>query len=264
MTAEHHGQMNSDAMEHLSIDAELDTRACYALSVNRRPPIRSVNVRNLDGVYSGTLTISVTSEWAAAERPPIRQVVQAIDCPVVGGSVEVDFSTSRLDDIALAYLDDKTNADIIVTVRDSEGHEQSRRFEILVLARNQWIAALQDITAAFIQADHPTIADIRGAAAKLLAQRTGSNSLEGYQSGPERAVQIAEAIYDALGDRITTYLDVPPSEFESDTEGQRVRPLDQLLETGQGNCIELACAFAACAHSAGIQPVVFIVHGHAF
>lgn len=253
-----------DLGEHLTIEAELDTRACYALSVNRRPPVRSVRIRNLDGVFSGTLTISITSEWAAAERPPIREVVQAIDCPVVGGSTEVDFSTSRLDDIALAYLDDKTSADVIVTVRDSEGHEQSRRFEILVLARNQWIMGLKDVTAAFVQADHPATADIRAAAAELLKQRTGSNSLEGYQSGPERVVQIAEALYDALGQRITTYLDVPPREFESDTEGQRVRTLDQLLETGQGNCIELACAFAACAYSAGIQPVIFIVHGHAF
>jgi len=262
-TASLEGQ-TSDLVEHLAIEAELDTRACYALSVNRRPPVRSVKVRNLDGVFSGTLTISVTSEWAAAERPPIREVIQAIDCPVVGGATEIDFSTSRLDDIALAYLDDKTSADVIVTVRDADGHEQSRRFEILVLARNQWIMGLQDVTAAFVQADHPATADIRAAAAQLLAQRTGDNSLEGYQSGPERVVQIAEALYDAIGQRITTYLDVPPTEFESDTEGQRVRPLDQLLETGQGNCIELACAFAACAYSAGIQPVIFIVHGHAF
>jgi AAA domain/Protein of unknown function (DUF4011)/REase_MTES_1575 len=256
--------MSIGAVEHLSIDADLDTRACYALSVNRRPPVRSVTVRNLDGVFSGTLTISVTSEWTAAGRPPIREVTQAIDCPSVGNAIEVDFSTSRLDDIALAYLDDKTSADVIVTLRDADGHEQSRRFEILVLARNQWIMALQDVTAAFIQADHPATAEIRAAAAQLLAERTGSNALQGYQKGPERAVQIAEALYDALGQRVTTYLDVPPSEFESDTEGQRVRPLDQLLETGEGNCIELACAFAACAYSAGLQPVVFIVHGHSF
>lgn len=253
-----------DVGDHLEIEADLDKRACYALSVNRRAPVRSVKIRNLDGTFSGTLTISVTSEWAAADRPPIREVVQAIDCPIVGGATEVDFSTSRLDDIALAYLDDKTSADVIVTVRDAEGHEQSRRFEILVLARNQWIRDLQDITAAFVQADHPATADIRAAAAELLKQRTGDNALEGYQSGPERVVRIAEALYDALSERITTYLDVPPSEFESDTEGQRVRTLDQLLETGQGNCIELACAFAACAYSVGIQPVIFIVHGHAF
>lgn len=254
----------SAAEDHLSIDAELDVRACYALSVNRRPPVRSVTIRNLDGVFSGTLTISVTSEWTASNRPPIRELVQAIDAPVVGGAVEIDFSSSRLDDLALGYLDDTATADVIVTVRDADGHVQSRRFEILVLARNQWRLDLMEITAAFVQTSHPAIPDILASASKLLEQRTGSGALQEYQDGPERALKIAEAIYDALGERITTYLSSPPMEIEFDREGQRVRTLDMLLETKQGNCIELACAFAAVAYASGLKPVIFLLHGHAF
>jgi hypothetical protein len=254
----------AESPEHIQIDVDLDVRACYALSVNRRPPVRSVTVRNLDGVFSGTLTISLTSEWTAAQRPPIREVVQAIDCPVIGGATEVDFTTSRLDDIALAYLDDTASADVIVTVRDAEGHQQSKRFEILVLARNQWRADLMEITGAFVQSRHPAIPEILSSASTLLIERTGRGDLEGYQSGPDRVMHIANAIYDALGQRITTYLDTPPGEFEFDIEGQRVRTLDMLLETGQGNCIELACAFAACVYAAGISPVIFLVHNHAF
>ena len=254
----------ASAAEHLSIDADLDKRACYALSVNRRPPVRSVKIRNLDGVFSGTLTISVTSEWTASNRPPIREIVQAIDAPVVGGAVDVDFSSSRLDDLALGYLDDTATADVIVTVHDADGHVQSKRFEILVLARNQWRLDLMEITAAFVQTGHPAIPDILASASKLLEQRTGSGALQEYQSGPERALQIAEAIYDALGERITTYLSSPPMEIEFDREGQRVRTLDMLLETKQGNCIELACAFAAVAYASGLKPVIFLLHGHAF
>ena len=258
------GSPNPTSVGHLQIDADLDERACYALSVNRRAPVRAISIRNLDGVFSGTLTVSVTSEWTAAARPPIREIVQAVDCPIVGGAVEVDFSSSRLDDVALAYLDDTTSADVIVTVRDADGHIQSQRFEILVLARNQWRADLMEITAAFVQAGHPAIPAIHAAASQILEQRTGSGSLEDYQSGPERAIEIANAIYDALSQRIPTYLTSPPTEHEFDLEGQRVRPLDMLLETGQGNCIELACAFAACTYAAGIEPVIFLLHGHAF
>lgn len=248
---------------HLVFDIEYDERACYALSINRRPPIRSLTIRNVDGHFEGPLTIRVSSEWTASDRPPIRELILQVDCPPVGEAVELDLSESRLDDIALSYLDERSPAEILISAADEFGHTETMRKDILVLARNQWLSSLFEVTAAFVQSQHPAISDVLADASALLKERFGDGSIAGYQGSEEYAVALGHAIFDALKPRITTYLGSPPR-TTFDVEGQRVRPFDQLLDSGQGNCIELACAYSACLYAAGLHPVIFLLHGHAF
>lgn len=252
-----------DAAGHLSFDIQYDERACYALSINRRPPIHSLTIRNVDGHFEGPLTIRVSSEWTASDRPPIRELILQADCPSVGDAATLDLSGSRLDDIALSYLDERTPAEIVVSVSDEFGHVETIRKDILVLARNQWLSSLLEITAAFVQSQHPSISDVLADASTLLKQRFGDGSIAGYQVSEDYAVALGHAIFDALKPRVSTYLGSPPR-TQFDVEGQRVRPLDQLLDSGQGNCIELACAYSACLYAAGLHPVIFLLHGHAF
>jgi hypothetical protein len=99
-----------------------------------------------------------------------------------------------------------------------------------VMSRNQWIAQRPEITAAFVQPNHPSAPEILRAASERLAASTGSDAIDGYQSlasgSNKRPREIAKAVFEALGDRIEHYIN-PPSGFNE--EGQKLRPLDQVL-----------------------------------
>ncbi len=247
----------------LDIDVEFDPRVCYALSYNKRPPIRKVTLRNNDGALRGPAKVSITSEWTASTRPPIREVKKVVDLRDAGHTVEVEFRDSRLDDIAMAYLDERAPADVIVSVTDEQGNSVSKRFELTILARNQWRSDLFELTAAFVQSQHPEVKKIINDASELLKQRGMSGDIKGDQVGPEGKLQLAKAIFDAMSTRINSYITTPPS-IDFRKEGQQVRPLDQVLESKGGNCIELACAYSACLLEAGLSPVIFLLHNHAF
>lgn len=247
----------------LEIDVEFDPRVCYALSYNKRPPIRKVTVRNVDGQMRGPAKITITSEWTSSSRPPIREIERVVDLREAGHTIEAEFRDSRLDDIAMAYLDEKAPADVIVSVTDEQGRTASKRIELTILARNQWRNDLLELTAAFVQSQHPEVKLILNDASALLSQRGMGSAIAGDQVDRAGKQQLAKAIFDAMSTRINSYITSPPA-LEFRKEGQRVRPLDQILESKAGNCIELACAYSACLLEAGLSPVIFLLHGHAF
>ena len=133
---------------------------------------------------------------------------------------------------------------------------------IQILPANEWWAlAIPESLAAFVRPNDPAVQEIVAAAQDLLLQRTTSSALEGYQAGPERVYQIAQAIYDAMAARNLNYVEAPPS-FEG--TGQRIRTHAQVLSQRQGNCLDLACLYAAALEFAGLNPILCVVEGHAF
>ncbi|MHA7618118.1 DUF4011 domain-containing protein [Cellulosimicrobium cellulans] len=131
----------------------------------------------------------------------------------------------------------------------------------LLTAEEWWAVGIPESLAAFVRPNDPAVVTLLTEASALLLERTGSPSLEGYQSGSERVHQIAEAIYDAMGARRITYVEAPSS-FEG--TGQRIRTHAQVLEERRGTCLDLACTFAAALEQAGVHPVLALVDGHAF
>ena len=254
---------NATPGSSLDIDIDFDSRVCYALSYNKRPPVRKITLRNVDGRMRGRATVTITSEWTASNRPPIREIEKVVDLREAGHTVELEFPDSRLDDIAMAYLDERAPADVIVTVTDEQGSTVSKRTELVIAARNQWKSDLFELTAAFVQSQHPEVKKIVNDASDLLKQRGQSGSIAGDKPGPEGKIQLAKAIFDAMSTRVKSYITTPPS-IDFRTDGQQVRPLDQILESKGGNCIELACAYSACLLEAGFSPVIFLLHRHAF
>ena len=245
------------------IEIDCRERVCYALAYNKVPTVRSIGIRNLNGGVTGQISVEVSMKWSASDVPPMRKTEEKFAAPLIGQKFIINGDSFRLDDTALVDLTESAPAQLIVTVRDQSGVEQTEVRDILVLPRDQWLNDddFFEITAAFIQPNHPAVTQILQDAGSILMRETGSSSLEGYQSGPERAQQIAAAIFMALGTRIDRYID-PPASFEA--EGQKLRPLDRVLEERQGTCIDLACAYASCLEQAGLNPLVFMVHGHAF
>jgi len=134
---------------------------------------------------------------------------------------------------------------------------------IEVSAANEWLnfPGLHAAIAAFVQPNTRTITGILRAASDLLLKRTDSGALEGYQSGPGRAHQIAAAIYESIRALGVTYIS-PPASFER--TGQKVRTTEQVLADRFGTCIDLAVLYSACLEAVGLSPVVFITRNHAF
>lgn len=247
--------------EMFILELDIVERITYALAYNRRPIIRTATIRNVGGLEGEQITLSVTSRWSVADRPPVSEYSIVFDCPPLGGTVEIDMSGCRLDDTAMVDVFDTSPAVIEVTLIPPAGRMTTVAREVDILARNQWSWRPQSLTAAFVQPNHPLTKEITNDASDILRRTTRHSALEGYQSGPERVDAIAKAVFEALKGRIPNYIN-PPAGYED--EGQKLRPLDQVLDERQGTCFDLACAYASCLEQAGLHPLVFLVHGHAF
>lgn len=137
-----------------------------------------------------------------------------------------------------------------------------KQVDLQILAPNEWFnsPAYFESLAAFVQPNADAVIPVLSDVADILEQRTGDASLCGYQKGPERAVQIAGAVYEALQKASIRYIN-PPASFE-DT-GQRIRSSSDVLTTRFGTCVDLSLTYAAVAEQCGLHPVIIIVPGHA-
>ena len=141
---------------------------------------------------------------------------------------------------------------------------------ILLLAAQQWIARPVDLALEMLSAHvlphHPAVAALLTEATDLLETRTGSRTLPGYEAGPERVDQVAEAVFDAMRARGIRYA-TPPISWADD--GQLVRTPAEVLvgsvpESGIGTCLDTTVVMAAALELAGLHPLLWIVPGHAF
>ena len=119
-----------------------------------------------------------------------------------------------------------------------------------------------ELLASYVLANHPLIYQIKSDAVTILEKNKLTASFEGYQSqNKERVLQMVSALYQAMVNLQLVYSAMPAS-FE--TEGQRIRLIDQVLETKFGNCIDISLLFAACLEAVDLNPILVITHGHAF
>lgn len=243
------------------IQIEMQPRLLYAMAHNHMRFVRRLAVAVLEPGLVGPLTISVSSRWAAADLPPVRAHQTVAQLVPVGDTIEISGENFELDNVAVAFLEEAAPATLVVTVTDAAGHSQEQLFDFEVMARNQWLHTGGAISAAFVQPNHPAVSEVLKSASEILQRRTQDGSLQGYQHGVTRVHEIASAVYEALQLRVHHYVN-PPASFERD--GQKLRPLDEVLEQQQGTCIDLACAYASCLEGAGLYPVLFVLHGHAF
>ena len=239
-------------------------RVCYALAHNRIPFVDSLTVRLADSSVPKKITIKISGEWAANERSPIKETEFVLDAPNAGASVELSpVHQIQLSDIALAELEEMAPATLIVRLTDDLNRSQEFRYDIEVYSRDQWLNSpkMAVVTAAFVQPNHPDVNRVLSRAGEILRQ-SGHAGISGYQAAASgQHHRIAEAIFLALQEFIKLYIN-PPASFEK--LGQKLRPIDRVLEERQGTCIDLACAYASCLEQAGLNPIIFLVHQHAF
>ncbi|WP_236865308.1 DUF4011 domain-containing protein [Brevibacterium daeguense] len=156
---------------------------------------------------------------------------------------------------------DEATADTLELEFDYDGVRIQRSIPLRILAHDQWTpATVPEIVAAFVRPRAEAVGRVLSKTSDLLAERTGDPSLVGYQDSPERVLETARAIYDAVRSFDIRYSE-PPASFE--TDGQKIRTSDVVLKERFGTCLDTAVLFAAVLEEAGIQPYIVLLKGHA-
>ena len=247
------------AVPRARLHVEYDRRVNFAMQQNDVPIIKQIRVDNVSGEE---LTDVIVGVWIDCNLAPVWQREIARITP--GATYNLDVVDLSLDASVLIHQTERAIAHLHAEV--TQGSRIIERFKapIEVLAYNEWggIGSLPEILAAFVMPNHPAIDSLLAKAREHLEKATGQPAFSGYQSrsGGQTRAMIA-AIYQAIIDADIGYI-APPSSYE--TQGQKVRSADQLLEHRLGTCLDLALLLAACAEAAGLNPLIIMTEGHAF
>ncbi len=112
-----------------------------------------------------------------------------------------------------------------------------------------WSESSQEILAAFVQPNHPSIRPVLDEAVKILKQQGESTSLSGYQN-LSHVRPMAMAIYQAMLNQQITYSNPPL--FWDLPGGQRIRDAQTILDEKVGTCLDTAILFASLLEAVGL------------
>ena len=246
------------------VDLKLDCLpiVSYALAHNRLPVVKHVTVTNRGAELRGAIVRVSVSDDAGSLSDVFEQI---IDVPS-GQEVVLDDLDVRLDGPAMYRVTDPRHGDVQVTVSLGDAIVARVQAEVGVLPGTHWMMGepkrlYLELLAAHALPNSPEVTALLKATSERLREVTGSPSLEGYQSGPERVVQIVRALYETVQSRRIRYAE-PAASWG--VQGQKVRTPAEVLGDLVGTCLDTTVLFAACLEQCGIRPLLWVVPGHAF
>ena len=270
--------VESSSRVKLTVDFLSSPVWTYAYAGTRRPIVQQIRILT-DGSlpeadfevfprvrFNFPLPEEVAREWCGLPRT-IESRGKHVGEPIVFESVGLTLNNS-----IIGRLQEHVDGHITVEVVDSRSKEvlatASRPLRILAANQFLWEPGYLDTYAAFAIPADPFVAEILKRAREILKQRTGDSSTQGYQSenpsspaDQSRARKIVEAIYDATCSFNIAYSD-PPAAMAG--LGQRIRTPSQIKTEGCATCLDSTVLLAACIAQVGLEPVMFMISGHAF
>ncbi len=174
--------------------------------------------------------------------------------------VSNEFSESVKDNFTVSVTDDCNDvlAEISVPMR--------------ILSFNEWPGnAYPEMLSAFItpNADGVNIVTRRALEKLAMLAKARDNYkafandicfLRYQRNSTDHVLFDAEALFMAAHDIGITYMQ-PPASFE---DGQRIRLFGEVRSSKFGTCIDTSCFYATLLENAGINPLIFLMEGHAF
>ena len=251
--------MSVSEQRKITIDLECDRRINFAMQQNDVPVVKALRIRNEEDDPIQDVVVSISTEPAFA-----RQWTTRVARVPARGEYHLAAVDLALLPAFLGELTEGVRGTIQAEGRLGDERVAEATVAVQVLAHDEWggLASLPEILAAFVVPNHPGIEHVLRGAANVLEAWTGDPSLNGYESrSPRRAYMMAAAVYVALQKLDLTYIN-PPASFESD--GQRVRLPHRILDSQMGTCLDVALLAAGCLEQAGLNPLILLVHGHAF
>ncbi|MEZ4497209.1 MAG: DUF4011 domain-containing protein [Thermomicrobiales bacterium] len=245
-----------------TIDVVAVSMLSYALAHNRVPVVNRVAISGVTSLVRGArLTIGLHDAFG-----PIGPTIERLFDLEPGRETVLRQLDFRLDPAAMLRIEEQRPGRLEFRLFDGDLELASTTFDVQLLAANQWLAVPTalglEMLAAFVMPNHPAVAELTAAAAERLQSSTGSDWMQGYQSGPERVDQIVQAITETMHARDIRYV-LPPASW-ADLHGQKVRTPGEVLEDRAGTCLDTTVVLAAALEHAGIRPLLWVVDGHAF
>ena len=246
---------------NISIDIDAVPVLSYAAAHNRLPMINSITVANRgEPLREVVVRVEARSALGVMSVP----FEQLIDLPA-NDSTSLTTVNLMLDPAAMLQVEERRPATIVVTVEHDAEVLDEKRVEVDLLAAHQWVRRPENLAlellAAHVQPNHPAIAVLLSEASEWLERETGSGDLQGYLDDEERVDKIAEAIFVAMQARGIRYA-LPPASWGE--EGQKVRTPGEVLDGRVGTCLDTTVVMAAAFEQAGLNPLLWLVDGHAF
>ncbi|MGB4646080.1 MAG: DUF4011 domain-containing protein [Arcanobacterium sp.] len=277
----------------VAIEVEAVNAVNLAMAHNRIRVISRVTIKNrTEHDITGILRITITDAQGPLATPWERRLELPVGTTHETKDVDIALDTAAMDQVdvmrpgrivvefrhAAAASGDTagdatqhaTTAGDATGARDATQNATTQHItrtgvDIDVLPANYWVRSPQrlsyELLSAMVMPNAPEIEALLADASAILRQNTGSSSIEGYQSGPERADQIAWAIFEALKARNLHYVE-PPANWG--IVGQIVRTPNDVLTNRAGTCLDTTTVLAAAFEQAGLRPLIWITHGHAF
>lgn len=240
---------------------QADATVNYASVQNSVPIGRQLEVTN--GTDTPLIDLAVTVRPATPFAQSRKFVFEQL---APGETRRVEVVNLVPEQAYLAALTEAERSAIECTATVGEGEDvlATARAEVDVLAANQWAGtrALPSLLAAFSQPNIPVIEGLLRSASERLRRANSTASLNAYQSHNREEVWAQlSAIYSTVAALDIHYSQAPAS-FE--TDGQKIRTAEQILERRLANCLDLTMLFGACMEQVGLHPVVLLGGGHAW
>src|SRR3954467_8791462 len=244
----------------VSIDLTTTPVLSYTLAHNRLPVVNRLALTSTAAVGGATVRLSVRDPEGS-----IGSAVELVADLDEGRTTVLPDVALTLDPAAMLQVDSQRPGVIEVEVVDGEqvlGHAST---PVQVLAAQQWLATplplALEMLAAHVQPNHPAIPTLLAEAAEILDLHTGSELLDGYDGGPERADAIVAAVAEAVRRHGIRHSEPPASWIEV---GQQVRSPGDVLAWRVGTPLDLVVLLAAALEQAGLRPLLWLAEGHSF
>jgi hypothetical protein len=254
----------------LNIKINLLPRLNYALAHSGLPFIPELEIKNASGEPAQDVLIKA---WIATDYgEPWQRTLPSIAPGEshVEKNIVIPLQKSRLQQVREAE-----KANLRVDIYTEGSVQVSETVPVEVLAYNEWYfhPDFPALMACFVQPNSEAVEKIISLVRDRLRLEYRDTSLDGYQSGDrKKIVQMLEALYNTLQkDLQLTYINPPPSFEKSEmldggrfTMSQKIFFPELILQHRRGTCLDLALLCAACVERMGLNPLCFLVKGHAF
>ena len=230
----------------------------YALLHNHIPVCSSIELANVGEEDLLDISVSIGGRFVQEQRSAIYSRIDR------GSTVRISDVAVLPKADALLELSERVISFFTVQIYSGEEVLLSREYDLELMAFDQWLGAqiLPQCLASFVVPNQPAVGRMVVKASALLMRMTGASAFVEYQDGdPNTVVEQVSAIFAALHQEGIIYRAVPAS-YEA--IGQRITLADQVLESHQGNCIELTLLMASVLEAVGINSGIVIMRGHAF
>jgi hypothetical protein len=266
MTANDPVVASADPLEvSCSIEASVCAKLSFATHQSAVPVLRDLRVTNNSNHSLQNLELEISADPAV-----FLPRMWTLDQIRPGSSTDIRNRDLVLNAEFLLSIQEAVSARILLKLwPDSDRGEDTgciaiQSYPVEILAASEWGGAVSmaELLAMFVQPNNAAVARILKASAEVLRKADKPDRLDGYEAKTRaRSYELASAVWSAISGLRLTYA-LPPASFE--TQGQKVRAPQQIVEQGLATCLDTALLFAATLEQIGLNPVLILTKGHAF